>query len=152
MLRTCKKCRKPIGWACKGIKYFVRVLSLTFMLLAGMASAAPDCSEPPSAQSHRLSVNAPPADLEVNFGKEALVRSSEQDATVSLRPRLRPCKFRLFEVRREKIRERGAVCGDWTIIGETLKPISGKYRGCGVAEPVRRPLLRPRTFSQSPCR
>ena len=43
----------------------------------------------------------------------------------------------MFAVRREMIRERGAVCGDWTIIGEKLKPFSGKYRGCGIAEPVR---------------
>ena len=107
------------------------------MLLAGMASAAPDCSEPASAQSRRLLVNELPAHLEANFGDEAAVKSSEQELTISLRPRLRPCKFRLFEVRREQIRERGAVCGDWTIMGETLKPVSGKYRGCGIAKPVR---------------
>ncbi|MEO9576613.1 MAG: extensin family protein [Tateyamaria sp.] len=33
--------------------------------------------------------------------------------------------------------ERGAVCGDWTIVGETRKPFAGKYRGCGITEPVR---------------
>ncbi|WP_377188786.1 extensin-like domain-containing protein [Ruegeria meonggei] len=35
------------------------------------------------------------------------------------------------------MRKRGAVCGDWTIIGDTRKPFSGKLRGCGIAAPVR---------------
>ncbi len=35
------------------------------------------------------------------------------------------------------MRKRGAVCHDWTILGEKLKPLKGKYRGCGIANPVR---------------
>lgn len=32
---------------------------------------------------------------------------------------------------------RGAVCGDRSIRGQTLSPIAGRIRGCGLAEPVR---------------
>ena len=29
------------------------------------------------------------------------------------------------------------MCGDWTILGETRKPVAGKARGCGITNPVR---------------
>jgi hypothetical protein len=119
----------------------MRLLAPLFVLCTSMASAAPDCEEPAQAQPHDLVAYEPPANLEVISGKEAAAANPKRDVTVSPRPRLRPCKFRQIEVlrekMREKIRERGAVCGDWTIIGENRKPFTGKYRGCGIAEPVR---------------
>jgi hypothetical protein len=102
-----------------------------------MASAAPDCEEPAQAQPHGLVAYEPPADLEVISREEAAAANLKRELTVSPRPRLRPCKFRQIEVGREKMRERGAVCRDWTIIGENRMPVRGKYRGCGIAEPVR---------------
>jgi hypothetical protein len=78
-----------------------------------------------------------PADSEVVTGPASGDLHPKQELKGSPRPRLRPCKFRQIEVGQEKMRERGAVCGDWTIIGEYREPLTGEYRGCGIAEPVR---------------
>ncbi len=115
----------------------MRVLVPLFILCAGMASAAPDCEEPAQAQSLGVVAYEPPEDLAIIPWEEAAAANPKRELTASLRPRLRPCKFRQFEIGREKMRERGAVCSDWTIIGENRKPFSGKLRGCGIAEPVR---------------
>ena len=115
----------------------MRVLVPLFILCTSMASAAPDCEEPAQAQSYGLMAYEPPADLAVISGEEAAAANPKRELKVSPRPRLRPCKFRQIEIGREKMRERGAVCSDWTIIGENRKPFSGKFRGCGIAEPVR---------------
>lgn len=115
----------------------MRVLAPMFVLCASMASAAPDCEEPARAQPHGLVAHEPPENLEVISGEEAGAANPERELTVSPRPRLRPCRFRQIEVGRKKMRERGAVCGDWTIVGENREPFTGKYRGCGIAKPVR---------------
>lgn len=101
-----------------------------------MASAAPDCGKPTQEQPHSNVVYNPPADLEAVPKEEATAANSKRELTVSTRPRLRPCSFRQIEMGLEKMRERGAVCGDWTIIGENRKPFKGKYQGCGIAKPV----------------
>lgn len=115
----------------------MRVLTPLFILCAGMASAAPDCEEPVQAQPHELVAYDPSAELDVLLEEDAVATPPKRELTVSPRPRLRPCKFRQIEVGRERMRDRGAVCGDWTILGETRKPFRGKYRGCGIADPVR---------------
>jgi len=120
-----------------GTRHFMRVLVPLFILCAGMASAAPDCEEPAQAQSLGVVAYEPPEDLAIIPWEEVAAANPKRELTASLRPRLRPCKFRQFEIGREKMRERGAVCSDWTIIGENRKPFSGKLRGCGIAEPVR---------------
>ncbi|WP_109311997.1 extensin family protein [Ruegeria sp. AU67] len=113
----------------------MRVLAPLFVLCAGMASAAPDCEEP--AQAHELVAYEPSAELDVLLEEDTSPAPPKRELTVSLRPRLRPCKFRQIEVGRERMRDRGAVCGDWTIVGEAQKSFRGKYRGCGIVEPVR---------------
>ena len=115
----------------------MRVLVPLFILCASMASAAPDCEEAAQAQSQGLVAYELPADLAIISGQEAAAAIPKRDLTVSPRPRLRPCRSRQIEIGREKMFERGAVCSDWTIIGENRKPFSGKLRGCGIAEPVR---------------
>lgn len=115
----------------------MRVLAPFCILCASMASAAPDCEEPAQAQPYDLATYEPPADLDEISGGEAAAATPQPELTVSPRPKLRPCKFHQIEIGREKMRERGAVCGDWTIIGETRKPFTGRFRGCGIAEPVR---------------
>jgi hypothetical protein len=102
-----------------------------------MAIATPDCEEPAQAQAHELVAYEPYTELDVLLEEDTAPVSPKQELTVSPRPRLRPCKFRLIEVGRERMRERGAVCGDWTILGEKRKPFRGKYQGCGIADPVR---------------
>ena len=115
----------------------MRALAPLFVFCASIASAAPDCDEPAQAQPHGLSAYEPSASLEVIPEEEAAAANRKRELTVSPRPRLRPCKFRQIEVGRQKMRERGAVCGDWTIIGEIREPFTGGIRGCGIAEPVR---------------
>lgn len=112
----------------------MRVLALLFVLCAGTASAVPDCEDPAEAQE--LVAYEPPVELDVLIEEEA-VTPPKQELTVSPRPRVRPCKFLQIEAGRERMRQRGAVCGDWTILGENRKPFAGKFRGCGIAEPVR---------------
>ncbi|MEM6480776.1 MAG: extensin family protein [Pseudomonadota bacterium] len=114
----------------------MRVLVPLFVLGAGMASAAPDCAEPMAAQAIDVATNELPAELELISEDEAADATPKGAVKVSARPRLRPCKFSQIELGRKKMRERGALCGDWTIIGENRDPFGGKYRGCGIAEPV----------------
>jgi len=116
----------------------MRVLVAILMLGAGAAHAAPDCADEPHTQPTEILASATaedigagpedaPAKLSTTQGKEVLT---------SIRPKLRPCKFRKLEIGREQMRQRGALCGDWTIVGKTRKPLVGKYRGCGIADPV----------------
>ncbi len=113
----------------------MRVLALSFIVCAGIASAAPDCEEPAQAQPHELVALEPPVELDVII-EEAVDGPPKRELTVSARPRLRPCKFRQIEIGRDRMRQRGAVCGDWTILGENRKPFTGKFRECGIADPV----------------
>ena len=65
-----------------------------------------------------------------------LSKTQGREVLTSIRPKPRPEKFLQLERGREQMRQRGAVCGDWTILGKTRKPFTGKYRGCGIANPV----------------
>jgi hypothetical protein len=115
----------------------MRVLALFFVLCTSTASAAPECEDPPHLQPDGLVAYEPSADLEVISEEDAAAVDYDPEMTASTRPRVRPCKFRQFEIGRKEMRERGAVCGDWTIIGEYRKPFAGKHHGCGISEPVR---------------
>ena len=64
----------------------------------------------------------------------------------SLRPDLRPSGLvervrssttRQTPARTAQAGRRGSLCGVPGLVGEVLKPISGRIRGCGIAEPVR---------------
>lgn len=115
----------------------MRIFVVICILWSSSAVAAPDCTE--LAQFHSDGSTRPeaPTALELISRQEAAAIDAARDLTVSPRPRQRPCKFRQIEVGRERMRKRGAVCGDWTIVGEIRPPFSGKYRGCGISEPVR---------------
>lgn len=117
----------------------MRVLAAIFIFLAGMASAAPDCAERPERRLQINDLPIPPDDTEALAVEASAVSDTvpQKAVLVSPRPELRPCKFRMIAIGRERMRKRGAVCNDWTIVGETLKPFAGKYRGCGIGGPVR---------------
>ncbi|NOD83152.1 extensin family protein [Ruegeria sp. HKCCD6119] len=100
---------------------------------AAIASAEPACAEARLASD----LTAPELNGEETAEDADPIVKAEPAVLVSRRPALRPCKFRKFEVGRERMQERGAVCGDWTILGETRKPVAGKARGCGITNPVR---------------
>ncbi|WP_298847777.1 extensin family protein [uncultured Ruegeria sp.] len=109
-------------------------LSVPFLLaIAGFANAEPACTESPLPSD----LIEPEVLSEDHLTAQRKPEKVEPAVLASKRPALRPCKFRQFEVGRERMLERGAVCGDWTILGETRKPLSGKARGCGIANPVR---------------
>lgn len=117
--------------------YFLRVLAPILIAWAGAVSAEPDCEEENSTGPAGFVAHENFEEFAATFPEATVAVVRNGEITVSPRPRLRPCKFRMFEIGRQRMRERGAVCGDWTIIGETLEPIAGKYQGCGIAEPVR---------------
>ena len=115
----------------------MRVLALFFCLCASMASATPDCEEPARTQPHDPATFDPPAKPQTTANDETAAPKSAKDLAVSARPRLRPCNLRQAAVERTKTVASEAVCGDPRIVGEYREPIYGKYRGCGIAQPVR---------------
>ncbi len=96
-------------------------LTVLFLCLsAGIASASPDCAD-----------SGEP--LDVSLPNE----STTAEPAAQTPDDLSPCAAMQLEQGRERMRERGAVCGDWTILGETRKTLKSKARGCGIAKPVR---------------
>jgi hypothetical protein len=108
-----------------------------FVLCASMASAKPDCAGPEDMQAHASVASETLPEIDDPSVQNSATAAARQDLSASPRPQLRPCRFRDIEAQRARLRQRGAVCGDWTIIGEYRKPFSGKRPGCGIAEPVR---------------
>lgn len=131
-----KHVKTVVSRSCWKTRCFMRVLVPLFVLCAGMASASSDCAEPALTHGTDGVTYEMPAELELLSEQEAAEVKPKGAVTLSARPRLRPCKFRQIEIGRRKMQERGALCGDWTIIGETREGFSGKFRGCGIAEPV----------------
>ncbi|WP_050602220.1 extensin family protein [Ruegeria sp. 6PALISEP08] len=96
-------------------------LTILFLCLnAGNANASPDCADSGEA----LEVSLPGTTTDA-----APAAQTPED--------LPPCATLQLEQGRDRMRERGAVCGDWTILGETRKALTSKARGCGIANPVR---------------
>ncbi|WP_170759260.1 extensin family protein [Ruegeria lacuscaerulensis] len=116
----------------------MRVLVAILMLYAGTAQAAPECADGSHSQPTEILASVTPSDFDASpeDAPAALSTTRGREVLVSLRPELRPCKFRKIALGREQMRQRGALCGDWTILGTTRKPITGKYYGCGIADPV----------------
>lgn len=112
-----------------------RIFLIHLLLFAstGLANAEIACAESPLSSELAL------PDLEEEVATEHIEPAAavEPAVLISKRPALRPCKFRQFEVGRQRMRDRGAVCGDWTILGETRTSLAGKAQGCGIANPVR---------------
>lgn len=123
------------GWLEVGV---IRVLIVLLCLGVGPAFAASNCAEAPVPNLQGIDIPAPP-----DFGDTALptavVVPSDIVRTpiaVSPRPPLRPCKFSKIGEGRQRMREHGALCDDWTIVGEPRRPFAGTYRGCGIGRPV----------------
>jgi hypothetical protein len=113
----------------------MRILTAIFIFCAGAATAE-DCAQSPVLHPSQLIAYEPLGNGSMS-GKPAPEATPNPSVSQSPRPKLRPCRFFRIALEREKKRNRGAVCGDWTIRGEMLKPIKGKFRGCGIAKPVR---------------
>lgn len=121
------------------------------LVTAGVASAAPDASLRPEARTETGRAVEPSGAIRPGPRDAAAVAAAKRgDASaVSLRPQLRPRKFRRIARNLERKRARGVVCGDWEILGEDVGRVSGKWQGCGVTEAVRVHTVSGVTLSQS---
>ncbi|MEM1073076.1 MAG: extensin family protein [Pseudomonadota bacterium] len=125
-------------------------LAVVVILLATAATAAPDRSLRPPERAGTPILEASGAITPARQNSAALAAADRgQGLAESLRPELRPRKFRRIARNRQRMRERGAVCGDWEIQGEPVGNVPGKWRGCGVADAVRVNTVAGVTLSQS---
>lgn len=122
----------------------MRLLGLVVLLLAGVASAAPDQSKRPVARA--------PAGASVATDSAAAQRivttASSQSVATSLRPNPRPRSVVKRAVTRRAERRKGQVCGDRDLQGDVVGTIPGRLRGCGIAEAVRLRSVSGITLSQ----
>ena len=100
-----------------------------FLLMAGITNAAPDTSLRPITRA--APVNA------VEPAGARVIAAAERGLDQSVRPELRPRKFRRIAKDRERLRKRGAICEDLDIQGEVVGRVKGRISGCGVANAVR---------------
>lgn len=128
----------------------MRVLSAIFLLVTGMAQAAPETSLRPETRPARaITVDAsgsipqrardPAADLAASRGRAM---------TSSLRPEMRPRAFRAIAQAQQRLRARGAVCEDLDIQGQNVGRVSGSQKGCGIADAVKVRTVAGITLSQ----
>ncbi len=110
-----------------------------FLLSAGAAYAAPDTSlRPVERAGNAVTVEPSGAIAQPSRDAAAVAAANRgQGLSQSLRPELRPRKFRRIARERERLRTRGAVCGDLDIQGEIVGRVRGSKRGCGVENAVR---------------
>lgn len=94
-------------------------------------TAAPETAEPETAM---LRPRPRPAGLATR-AEEVVVAAAEPAPTTK-------------KGKKNKKSRKGSVCGDPEILGEQLKPIGSKTKGCGVAEPVKVTSIAGIPFSQ----
>ncbi|MEM9578462.1 MAG: extensin family protein [Pseudomonadota bacterium] len=117
----------------------MRAWLATLFLWAGVASAAPETSLRPVERAGNAVSVAPSGALVQPRRDAAAVAAADrgQGLAHSLRPELRPRKFRRIAREQDRLRKRGAVCGDLDIQGEVIGRVQGTKRGCGVENAVR---------------
>ena len=129
--------------------------AIILCLSASVAAAAPDTSLRPEARTIVVAEVQPSgaiAPAERDAAATAAAKRGDVTAT-SLRPKPRSRKVRRIarklEKTRAKMKERGAICGDWEIQGEAIGRVGSKTRGCGVSEAVRVQVVAGVTLSQA---
>lgn len=110
-----------------------------FLLVTGAALSAPDASLRPVVRSTPASsAETPGATPQASDTRaETITAKNEQAVSQSLRPEVRPRKFRRIARERERLRKRGAVCGSLDIQGDVVGRVRGSKSGCGVENAVR---------------
>ncbi|WP_299830288.1 extensin family protein [uncultured Roseobacter sp.] len=135
----------------------MRAWALLFTVIAGVALAeVPDTSKRPVGRPGSTAGGAWPVTLDVSGAIAAPVRSAEAQAVVvrgdvpstSLRPQKRTRAARRLIRQHQKLRAKGAVCGDPDIQGEVVGRVPGRISGCGVAQAVRVKSVSDVTLSQ----
>lgn len=129
-------------------------LIVALMLLGGVASAAPDASLRPVARAGSnvgAEVTLQPSGSIAPRPRDAAAAAAAgrgQGMVASLRPELRPRRFRRIAREQERLRKRGAVCGDLDIQGELVGRVAGRTNGCGIENAVRVRAVSGITLSQ----
>ncbi|MDW3224992.1 MAG: extensin family protein [Paracoccaceae bacterium] len=124
----------------------MRVWALLFLLLAGMASAkAPETSLRPEIRPEQAASGTQPVQLQDSGAILAPERSAAaNEATLrgngprmSLRPQLRTRAVKRAIRKQQRLRAKGAICGDPDIQGESVGRVPGRISGCGVPQAVK---------------
>lgn len=131
----------------------MRALALTLALAAGLAAAAPETSKRPVARAGtdarnvvRAAVVAPVAPTVATALPAAAILP---ESATSLRPSLRPAAIVQKAMARRAERQRGQVCGDPDLQGDTVGFVPGRINGCGIQDAVRLRSVSGVTLSQS---
>ncbi|WP_187428999.1 hypothetical protein ROLI_035600 [Roseobacter fucihabitans] len=124
----------------------MRGLVLVFVLLAGMAAAkAPQTSPRPEIRPDHSPRGTQRVTLEGSGTIAALQRSPEAQAAslrgdgprTSLRPQIRTRAVKRAIRKQQKLRAKGAICGDPEIQGERVGRVPGRIAGCGIDQAVK---------------
>lgn len=113
---------------------------LIAVIWVNMAAAGPDRSERPQMRPDGLVTLNPGGSIEVaprNPAGAAVAAQRGKVVKQSLRPESRTRRVKRVAREQERLRRRGAVCGDLDIQGERMAPFQGRVIGCGITEPVR---------------
>jgi hypothetical protein len=94
---------------------------------AAALSAAPSADAPAQTAAPRANPNL----LQLLFGAGKAPRTADEGALASAAP------APTAPSRSQSQPRKGSVCGDTSIRGEVIAPITSRTKGCGVAEPVR---------------
>lgn len=118
-------------------------LALALMFFASIASAAPDASKRPVGRAGSTAagpvVLAPSGSIEPSARDRAAMNAVDRGrgTSTSLRPEVRPRKVSKMARERERLRRKGAVCGDPDIQGQQIGRVVGTIKGCGLSDAVR---------------
>lgn len=124
----------------------MRVWVLLFALAAGaLEAAAPENSLRPMIRPDTGSRATQPLTLEGSGAITAPARSTEAEAATlrgnaprtSLRPQIRTRAVKRVIRKQQRLRAKGAICGDPEIQGEAIGRVKGRIAGCGAEQAVR---------------
>lgn len=117
----------------------MRVWGAIFLLLVSVAVAAAETSLRPQARPSASGDGSSSTAKAPAPSVQSATPAAERDTRVvrSLRPKLRPRKFRRIARQQERLRKRGGVCGDVDIQGEVIGRVKGRLTGCGVSDAVK---------------
>lgn len=124
----------------------MRAWVLLFVVTAGIASAkAPDTSLRPEMRPTPGASGTQPVQLESSGAIAAPERSMAANAATlrgngprtSLRPKTRTRAVKRAIRRQQRLRAKGAICGDPEIQGEIVGRVPGRISGCGVSQAVK---------------
>lgn len=119
----------------------MRALFFCLLVCASPALAGPDVSVRPVAREAAPVTAEQSGALSVQKRDAGTTQATQVDRGVtpqtSLRPEQRTRAIRRLVKQREKLRAKGAVCGNPDLQGEEVGRVSSQVRGCGIPQAVR---------------